>query len=648
MRLLLLLLFFYGMLFASPVILNSEQKSINIVPASQFFIDTEEVVTSDTVLDYDAEFTDAREDIYSFGFLNKPLWIRFIVKRGDGSQPWVLSIENPQIDYYRLYRLSDSRLESVGAGGDTVCFKDSKYQCRTYWEDIADTKDEQTYYLYVKTQGSLQVPLEAKQLSYAYNTEEMSMLLYGLYYGILLLLLVYNLVLYIVVKDIDYINYLLFLSSYLIWQLSFDGIGQEWLWPNWTWMANNGLSFFIFLSAALAFRFARSFLLLKKYRYSLFKMTIYAEMVSYLGVMATIFLEFHTSIRLAAVWTAIVPILLIYAGFKVLRLYHPARYYLMGWAFFLLATILVALDKLGILPAYSFMVHQQQIGSVLEMLFLSFALADRISLMKRDHIGELRRLTVVLQEKIDKKVEEARQKDKLLIQQSRQAAMGEMIENIAHQWRQPLNQLSLIQNNIFIDYMLDKLDEKNMERYQEQSEKLMRYMTETIDDFRNFFQPDREKRSFDVCKAIRKTDALVASALHQHSIDVMIRCDVKTVAFGHENEFSQVILNILNNAKDVLVERRVKDPSVTIRIDKNSDHSLIEICDNGGGVDEAIVDRIFDPYFTTKFKSQGTGIGLYMSKMIIENSMDGKLGVYNKKEGACFTIRLPLKEEANV
>ncbi|RLA69000.1 MAG: hypothetical protein DRG24_09215 [Epsilonproteobacteria bacterium] len=644
MRFLLLFLVLQNFLFASSIVLEQKQRSINVVPFSQYMIDEDGAVTSKNILEYHSEFSDASTVIYSFGFLNQPLWIRFSIDASEVSVPWILNIDNPQIDYYELYRLENSKLVSVGVGGDRVCVENSSYQCRTYWQDIGDSSKIEDYYLLIKTEGSLQVPLQVKQLSHAYNTEQLSMLIYGLYYGILFILLIYNFVLYVMLRDVTFMNYLLFLSSYMIWQLSFDGIGLEWLWPNTPWMANDGLSLFIFLSSAMAFRFSRHFLMLKKYNKLLYKLSIYAEVASYIGVILALLLSFTLSIKLAAFWVTVVPIVLIYMGYKVWPLYQPARFYLIGWGFFLLATVLVGLDKQGLIPSYAFIVHQQQIGSVLEMLFLSLALADRIGLMKRDHLKELKRSMTILQKKIDKKVEEARQKDKILIQQSRQAAMGEMIENIAHQWRQPLNQLSLIQNNIFIEYAFGKLDEKSMAGYQDQSEKLMHYMTETIDDFRNFFEPDREKTHFDICHAIHKTEELVASTLKQHVIDVKFSCSEKLLAYGHENEFSQVILNIFNNAKDILVERKVQHPHIFIRINRNMNDLVIEICDNGKGVDGTIVDKIFDPYFTTKFKSQGTGIGLYMSKMIIENSMEGSLRVRNEDEGACFIITLPVKE----
>ncbi len=648
MRLLILSLLLHTYVFASSLILDEYQPSMNVVPFSHYLIDEDDILTPENILKHKSEFRKPSTSIYSFGFLNRALWVRFSIDASKSSTPWILNIDNPQLDLYELFRLEGDKLISVGRGGDTICVENSKYQCRTYWKDIGDISKTESYYLFVKTAGSMQVPLEAKQLSYAYETEQLSMLLYGLYYGILFILLVYNFVLYIMLRDVNYLNYLFFLSSYMLWQLSFDGIGLEWLWPNVTWMANSGLSLFIFLSSAAAFRFSRYFLMLKKYNKTLYKLSLYAEVFSYLGMASALFFPFILSIKIAAAWVTLIPILLVYMGYKIVPLYHPARFYLIGWIFFLLATIVVGLDKQGLIPSYAFIVHQQQIGSVLEMLFLSLALADRIGLMKRTHLKELKRSTILLQKKINKKVEEVRQKDKLLIQQSRQAAMGEMIENIAHQWRQPLNQLSLIQNNIFIEHMLGKLNEKNMQGYQEQSEKLMHYMTDTIDDFRNFFQPDREKHSFDICKAIHKTEALITSTLKQHSIKVTFDCHDTLSVYGHENEFSQVILNIFNNAKDALVERKVRDPHILIRISQKIDHFFIEICDNGKGIDVTIIDKIFDPYFTTKFKSQGTGIGLYMSKMIIENSMQGTLSVRNIDEGACFSIRLPLKVEEGV
>ncbi|MHC3994995.1 7TM diverse intracellular signaling domain-containing protein [Thiomicrolovo sp. ZZH C-3] len=630
---------------AGGIVLEASQKGeINVVPHSAYLIENNVSFSPRTILEQMGRFQESETAIYNFGFVEKPIWIRFDLTRPAGERSeWVLRIGNSHIDEYTLYRLDADGLTQLNCDGDIVNAR-RPYASRMFWEKLPFTEGTTTYFLQVKTQGALQVPLTVERLSGAYRDESFSNLLLGLFYGVMLLLLVYNMVLYIFVREIHYFNYLAFLASYMLFQLNFDGVGPEWLWPGNVWMANSGLAFFIFFSAMFGFRFARYFLMLKRYAPQTERIIAFAELLSFLGVLSVLLLDYHTAVTAAAVWSAIIPWVLIYAGIKVLPNYHAARYYLAGWIVFLLATILVALNQLGVVPTHPAMLYTQQVGSLIQMILLSFALADRINMMKHEHLAKLREFNDELQAKIALKVDELREKDRIMILQSRQAAMGEMIENIAHQWRQPLNQLSLIQSNIFFEYELGHLDEKKMQTYQEQSETLMEYMTHTIDDFRTFFMPDREREDFCICGAIEKVLELFRPTLNRYNIGIDLKCEDRPVTLGHENEFSQVMLNLLNNAKDAMLEHGTKKPQVTIRVQTGGTMIMVAVCDNGGGVADEIIDRVFDPYFTTKFKSQGTGIGLYMVKTIMEKSMNGSVSVHNRGAGACFILELPQKE----
>ncbi|NQY94012.1 MAG: HAMP domain-containing histidine kinase, partial [Campylobacteraceae bacterium] len=237
--------------------------------------------------------------------------------------------------------------------------------------------------------------------------------------------------------------------------------------------------------------------------------------------------------------------------------------------------------------------------------------------------------------------DEKEQNEQLLIQQSKLAMMGEMIGNIAHQWRQPLMQLSAI-----IMYM-DAYDEKgklSKEKFQtklKESVSIIDYMSRTIEDFRNYYQPEKQKEKFCIKQSIQSALFIIDSSLKNSHIQTHINYhheDLYMTSF--KNEFSQALLNILSNAKDVLIDREIKDPSIEINVYSKDNQIHIHIQDNAQGISEDIIDNIFDPYFTTKHKSQGTGIGLYMSKMIIENHMNGKLSVQNTKSGALFSIVL--------
>ncbi len=241
-----------------------------------------------------------------------------------------------------------------------------------------------------------------------------------------------------------------------------------------------------------------------------------------------------------------------------------------------------------------------------------------------------------IQEEIDKRLDQ----EQMLIQQSKLASMGEMIGNIAHQWRQPLAQVSAIFMNMKVTYDFDNFSQKYLNEKVEEANKLTQYMSQTINDFQNFFSPHGNAEVFSIETACREALFIIESSLNYHEIKVNFSILDNTTTLGYKNEYSQVILNIFNNAKNVLLERNIKDPSINIEIKEGENFAIVKIGDNGGGIDKKILDKIFEPYFTTRHKTQGTGIGLYMSKNIIENNMNGYLNVKNTEFGACFTIKV--------
>ncbi len=245
-----------------------------------------------------------------------------------------------------------------------------------------------------------------------------------------------------------------------------------------------------------------------------------------------------------------------------------------------------------------------------------------------------------LNQNLDKKIKEEvlknREKDQILIQQSRLAAMGEMIGNIAHQWRQPLNAIGIIIQNIMGAYEFNKLDIEYLNTAVEKSLQILKHMSQTIDDFRNFFKPNKEKELFSLMETIRKTVSFLMVSFQEYNINIEIKIEKDIKIMGYQNEYNQVILNIINNAKDVIIERKIPDPEIIIKLFEQNNKSAVSIYDNAGGIEENIIEKIFDPYFTTKEK--GTGIGLYMSKMIIEKNMGGRLTVRNTKNGVEFLI----------
>ncbi len=264
---------------------------------------------------------------------------------------------------------------------------------------------------------------------------------------------------------------------------------------------------------------------------------------------------------------------------------------------------------------------------------------------------ELDDLNKDLDKKIKDEVVKRQKQEALLIHQSRLAAMGEMIGAIAHQWRQPLNALGLVQQNLQFRYQTGKLDDNYMNQSMEKSGRLIHKMSTTIDDFRNFFKPNKHIEPFNIKFIILSTVELLEAQLKNNNIKLEINCDDNLIINGFQGEFSQVILNLVNNAKDALVELNPAQPMINITVTDNCNGMVtINVKDNGGGIPEAIIDKIYDPYFTTKEEGKGTGIGLYMTKIIVENNMLGTLHAFNDADGANFCIKImsSLKKFANL
>ncbi|HEX9024050.1 MAG TPA: PAS domain S-box protein [Geobacteraceae bacterium] len=253
---------------------------------------------------------------------------------------------------------------------------------------------------------------------------------------------------------------------------------------------------------------------------------------------------------------------------------------------------------------------------------------------------QLAELNVSLEERVAATVNELREKDRILIQQSRLAAMGELINNIAHQWRQPLNTLGMLIQRLPLFYEMGGFDKEFLDSSTGKAMKLVQQLSRTIDDFGGFFRPDREKSDFSVNRAVsRAIDLVQANLIDQKiSLDMNLRDDPHVN--GYKNEYSQAILVVLLNARDVLVERKIDNPVITVTSFSENDRSVVVITDNGGGIHEDIMDRIFDPYFTTKGPDVGMGIGLFMAKSIIEKNMSGRIAAHNIQGGAEFRIEV--------
>ena len=297
-------------------------------------------------------------------------------------------------------------------------------------------------------------------------------------------------------------------------------------------------------------------------------------------------------------------------------------------------------------------VKDKYLSNLKNLLFLSFVLTIIFLFISFYLSKSLERRFFKYRQQVLEHIKKDKEKDTLLAQQAKMAAMGEMLENIAHQWRQPLSAISTISTGIKIQYEYADINKEEVIKSMNTIATTTKYLSQTIDDFRDYFNPKKEANYFSLKNIFEKISDLLEPQLNLKNIQIIKDIDNVRI-FGFENEFLQVIINILNNSKDEFEKKELEKKYIFIDTKITEDEIKIIIKDNAGGIDENIIDKIFEPYFTTKYKSKGTGIGLYMSKQIVEKHMNGSITVFNEDyiykeksyKGATFLITFPQKKE---
>ena len=458
-------------------------------------------------------------------------------------------------------------------------------------------KDKQKYY--VKTlnpHSSILISLYAQDTLSSY-TEAYTLKLFISFFlfGLIFMTAIYNGALYYYTREKYFFYYMVMQFFMVIFLFYYSDMVKNYIIEDVA--SRISIAFLIYSSLSVvvtffAMLFIRTFLSTKKYlpkqdkilhyltRFLFFDMIFFPlplTLVFFLYIPISIYILWIGSLRLQQ-------------GFK------PAGFFILGW----LALMTGLLSRAYIDEKLLFF-DPILLGSTIESIFLSMALAHKL-------------------QEINYKKEKQKS---LMIHQSKLASMGELLGNISHQWRQPLTRLSFILMNIeqkdTTSLHQKKLDEANAQ---------LEFMSQTIDDFKDFYKPKKDKESFLLSEETKN----VIELLYMQNISIALNIIEDSTIINYKNEYKQVILNLLSNAKEVLIEREIKNQKIIITINKQQ----ITISDNAGGISKKHINKIFDPYYTTK--RSGLGVGLYMSKVIIENNMGGSLAVFNGEKGAEFLI----------
>ena len=457
-------------------------------------------------------------------------------------------------------------------------------------------RDSQVYYLRLSHfENTLPSYINATSKTKMYQSIEdftFYLLISGIVLGLIMMAAIYNGALYYYNKEKAFLYYAL-MQVFMVGVLFFH-TGVPYILSKFFLTHPSIYEYLSLITAFFAVLFARTFLNTKEY------LPAHDKVLLFFLAFIMIDMLYYPKAMLSS-WSlySITTAYFLVVGFLRLRQgYKPAWFFFIGWIAMVCGIIMIEYFE-----EYAYF-DTMLLGSSIEAIMLALALAYKI-------------------QQISKKREAQKE---LLIHQSRLASMGEMIGNIAHQWRQPLTHLSYIMMNV--EEITDKKERKIKIA---EATKQLEFMSQTIDDFKDFYAPDKEMENF----SLSKESQHVMDLMHFEDIKVTLEIYHDMEILNYKNQYKQVLLNLLSNAKEALIQRHIKEPRITIMIKQ----STITVEDNAGGIQEAHIHKIFEPYFSTKEKS--SGVGLYMSKMIVEKNMGGVLAVKNSKKGAIFSLKLP-------
>ena len=548
-------------------------------------------ITIESISNYDLRFKPMSKN-ERFQDKEVDYWLKVDLQEGFPSGKFVVSYGDVKV-------LADSfsktqKIDKFEIGGvEHLKFSyDSTKDGSVYYFKLSSVKYENAYrFLYITTNDNFYNEV---------NTNMVIHIILGIILGLIFMAGLYNGAMYYYNRDISFLYYML-----MEWSISlvlFNMIGII----NFTDLpiarSETYYSLCSLLSVLFTTLFTQSFLDTKQHSP---KLNRGLNIIIVLLFLDAIFSIFYVSLIFKYHLLPFFALGYIYLGYKRAKEgFKPAMFYVAGWSVLVFTLFLDSFWQLD------FWVSPIFLGTAVEAIFFSLALSYKIKMM----------------------ADEKEQQKELMVHQSKLASMGEMIGNIAHQWRQPLTHLSYTVMNIQDAFKHKSLDEVYLDKKVDEANTQIEFMSQTIDDFRDFYALSKTKESFSLADESRQVLSMMQHSLDEVEIVVELVVVEDLEITNYKNEYKQVVLNLLTNAKDALVERLTIAPKITIRVDKNR----VTISDNAGGIQEKNIDKIFEPYFSTKENS--SGIGLYMSKMIVEKNMGGRLSVLNDDKGAVFRV----------
>ncbi|OOG78046.1 7TM diverse intracellular signaling domain-containing protein [Algoriphagus sp. A40] len=640
---------------------------------------------------------------YNFGINKQAVWIKIETEDISGFSNPLLVLNSSSLDYVYLYPVKSGEAERELVSGRLTGIEKRYFNSHKIVFQLSETEKEADYLL-------LKIENTDKKIFTGYLTEDSHFksiidfenILFGLLTGVFVGLFFYNLFLYFSVRDKIYLVYVL--HTLLVWmaQASILGFTQVLFWPEWDWMNSRSIVIFSSLVSIVGIWFLRIFLQTKHFvpKLDLGFNFIY---VVYLFILSNAIIFSTTlSYQVILVTQSVVVLYVLFVAWATLKMgYRPARYYLLAWSIFMIGIFLFVLSEMGIIPTNNLTAYIMPLGSALEVVLLSFALADKINILKKEKEEEqaeklqvlkenenlIREQNNMLEEKVRIRTDELelalrtlQNTQSQLVNQEKMASLGQLTAGIAHEINNPIN---FVSSNItplkrdikdimeVIEFYRNSGEREFTASTKKEAKKLeedleLDYVLEEVEQLLKGMD-DGAKRTVEIVKGLRifsRVDEQDVKKVDLHDginstlilLNSTIPGKIRIVRdFGElpmveclAGKINQVFMNILNNAVHALADHldKIADPKITVRTKAFTDHVVVEIEDNGQGMPENVKQRIFEPFFTTKPVGKGTGLGLSIVYSIIENHK-GTLEVNTEEgQGTTFIISLPIYQNA--
>lgn len=686
------------------ILINQTQKNIEVKNNVLYLEDPSGLLSINQIIKRD-DFKTIESDIPNFGVSASAFWLKLDIQNLTAISNFLIQVSQPGLDEIEFYKIAENDSITVSKMGEYIPFfnreiKDPDYIFNLNIKPLTTA----TFYFRVKARDNIQVPISigtSENISYSNKNKDT---IVGFYLGIMMVMLIYNIFLYITVRDKAYLLYVIYIGFVILTQASIHGYTFQILWPNLPLLAQYSSFIFPSLVAISSIYFMREFLNTKYYQPKFDKGFVFFIAAYILSSSFSVFGYFKTSFILIEICASAVSAYMLYVAFLISKMgYRPARFFLLAWSIFLIGVAIYVMKDIGVLPFNNFTLYTMPIGSAIEVVLLSFALADRINILKKEKeqsqaeaLEALKQNKKLIQEQnvmLERKVEERtlelqeanselsvtlsdlKEAQAQLVNAEKMASLGQLTAGIAHEINNPINFVSANIKPLQLDIqdLLDIISQyetintetdltPQLDKIKAFKEEIdIGYVTNEIRVLLGGIE-DGAKRTAEIVKGLKnfsrldETDIKGADInegiestllLLRNSISNLIHIEMHLGQIPsiqcYPGKLNQVFMNVLNNAIQAMDKRKTEENHVlSISTALENDYVVVTIEDTGIGMSSAVKEKIFEPFFTTKDVGEGTGLGMSIVYKIIE-SHRGKIEMWSEPDkGTKVMLFLPL------